>query len=415
MIDRTYHKDFALENIGSFGTHTKAAKEALISAGEESRLKISELDIKNADLSLSQDATGTLYKGALALTQSRIDSFVGCPLKYFCNYTLKLSPTGRAEFNAANIGTFIHEVLERFFDTLNCRGSEISSITDEEKDALITEAATGFASRYFEGIPKKSKRLKTTIDRLCRSARPVVDGLCDEFSGCRFAPRFFELAINKNTPGSPEPAIFKASDGTDVYIYGVIDRVDTFENDGDVYVRVVDYKTGSKEFSPSDLEGGENLQMFLYLKSIVETENEEFRTKLGLSDGRRAIPAGVIYVKTDIGDGKIKSPSESGKDAILGKQKRLGMILDDSVSISAMNKNYLPVKVDKKTGEPMIEGSRLVYTSNGWDIINEKISTAIKDIADRMLKGEIATPKDKSPDSSACRYCDFKAFCRNSG
>jgi ATP-dependent helicase/nuclease subunit B len=414
MIEKAYHKDYALENIGSFGEYLPAAKAALRLAGEEERLKISELDVKNNSLNLTKATAEKLYGGSLALTQSRIDSFVGCPLRYFCNYTLKLNPTGRAEFNAANIGTFIHEVLEKFFDTLKKKGTDIASITDEEKDSLIMAAAKGFAERYFEGIPKRSERLKTTIDRLCRSARPVVDGLCDEFANCKFAPKFFELAIDKNKPGNPEPAIFKASDGRDVYIYGVIDRVDTYENDGDVYVRVVDYKTGSKEFSPSDLERGENLQMFLYLKSIVDTDKPEFRKSLGLADGRKAIPSGVIYVKTDVGDGKITSPDGKGRENVLEKQKRLGMILDDPISIEAMNKNYLPIKVDKKSGELLTEGSKLVYSSEGWEAINEKIANAIKDIADRMISGEIAATKDCGKGAEACRYCDFKAFCRSS-
>jgi hypothetical protein len=79
-----------------------------------------------------------------------------------------------------------------------------------------------------------------------------------------------------------------------------------------------------------------------------------------------------------------------------------------------MNKNYLPIKVDKKSGELLTEGSKLVYSSEGWEAINEKIANAIKDIADRMISGEIAATKDCGKGAEACRYCDFKAFCRSS-
>ena len=192
----------------SFRSINAAIRMKLLRQTDNGKVYIAEGHISEFQSVLNEKSVKAtaekLYGGSLALTQSRIDSFVGCPLRYFCNYTLKLNPTGRAEFNAANIGTFIHEVLEKFFDTLKKKGTDIASITDEEKDSLIMAAAKGFAERYFEGIPKRSERLKTTIDRLCRSARPVVDGLCDEFANCKFAPKFFELAIDKNKPGNPD-------------------------------------------------------------------------------------------------------------------------------------------------------------------------------------------------------------------
>ena len=110
-----------------------------------------------------------------------------------------------------------------------------------------------------------------------------------------FEPSFFELKIENNNPLSPAPSLFKGEDAS-ALVYGTIDRVDTYKIGNDVYVRVVDYKTGNKSFNPKDLSRGENLQMFLYLKSVTETKNQAFLDRLGIGDGGSLIPAGVIYV-----------------------------------------------------------------------------------------------------------------------
>lgn len=59
--------------------------------------------------------------------------------------------------------------------------------------------------------------------------------------------------------------------GGDGLLTGKIDRVDTYEKDGTTYFRIVDYKTGRKDFSYTDLLYGKDLQMLLYLFALQET------------------------------------------------------------------------------------------------------------------------------------------------
>ena len=198
------------------------------------------------------------------------------------------------------------------------------------------------------------------------------------------------------------------------YVYGSIDRVDTYEKDGNVYVRVVDYKTGRKDFSPSDIDSGKNLQMFLYLKSVVDTKKPTFLKEIGVEDGGRLIPAGVIYVKTEIGDLKIDSPSEAeALEKVKAAQGRQGMILDDPDSISAMNAHYVPVKF-KKDGTPDARTKDRLYSYDEWESLCDKMSSVIGNVAKRMRSGDIqATPMVKPRGETPCEYCKFKPICRN--
>ena len=405
LTERIYYPDAALDEIGN-----EDIEDALISAGYERELTVSRGEITNKNLNIDKDALAVMYPGNLALTQMRIDTYVGCPFAYFLRYNLKLSENESAQFDARNIGTFIHAILENFFAELRNGGKVAKDINAEEKERLVNDAAKKYLSSISEDSLSASKRTKIMLDRLCRTAMPVVDGLCEELRDCDFVPQFFELKIGKDEHGMPSPAEFRSDDGASVSIYGSIDRVDTYKSGNDVYVRVIDYKTGSKTFSPSDVDEGKNLQMFLYLKAIVETNNKDFSKKLDVGDGGRIIPAGVIYVKTDMSDVTVPHPDKEAADEALKKnQERRGMLLNDDISISAMNKKYIPVKF-KKDGTPDARSEKFLYTYDGWQQLNEKISDKVRELASEMKRGNISLTSKKS--DTPCDYRKFKPVCR---
>lgn len=413
--ERTFSPEYALEHINDFSEAARDAKRALTEAGFGSHIAISEMPIKNTTLRLSADSLSLLYGDSIKSSQTRLETYAKCPMSYFCKYDLGLSAEERAEFDSRNIGTFIHAILESFFGELRLRGKSIAEITDAEKEALIRRVSTEYITACFEGIPETSARIKDTVNKLCRASKPIIDGLCDEFSDCKYEPVFFELDIEKNKNGNPEPIVFDAGDGKELYITGKIDRVDAYKSGDDVYIRVIDYKSGNKIFSPDDIKKGLNLQMFLYLKAVVESENSDFLTKAGVTGNGKLIPAGVIYVKTSMEDAKISTNDSSRALAEVKKnQARVGMLLDDDESISAMNAAYIPIKFNKD-GTPDSRSRAKLYTLSGWDTLNDTIRDAVCDIAKRMTAGDIsATPMLKtSGKSEVCKYCEYKAICRN--
>ena len=69
-------------------------------------------------------------------------------------------------------------------------------------------------------------------------------------------------------PGEEYPPILLEGDGVKLTLSGKIDRLDGFIQDGTLYVKVADYKTGKKTFHLSDLLYGINMQMFVYLLMV---------------------------------------------------------------------------------------------------------------------------------------------------
>ncbi len=413
--ERIYSAQQALtEPAAVRGDYAPAVREALISSGNAEAVRISEGDITNEGLRLSGELCRELYDRPLALTQSRIDSFIGCPLAYFCKFTVGLSEEKRAELDAPGIGSFIHAILENFFRALADAKRRSSELSEKEKRALTRQAAEKYISELGEAGDVGSAKTKVKLERLCRAALPVVDGLCEEFSESLFEPRFFELAIKRDDPASPEPIVFKPKDGQDIYVYGIIDRVDTYKRGDDVYLRVVDYKTGHKEFSPNDMAEGSNLQMFLYLKALLDTESESFKRSAGVTDGGRLIPAGVIYVKTAVGDVRVDTPSdEAAAEAVKAAQVREGMILDDPEIISAMNIKYTPVYSARFPDRITEQKKKYLFSEEGYGEIMKTVETSVTDAAERIRSGEAhAKPKVDSRGVVHCEFCEYKPICR---
>ncbi len=401
----------ALLALGEEGTESASLREALLRAGHASEVAAADAPLLNASLKLSEETAATLYAHDLALTQSRIENYLSCPLSHFCEYVLRLGRDRQAAFDAMNIGSFLHAILEKFFASVTAERIDIQTMRAEEKNTRIRQAAEEYLATLRGAGTDNPVREDLLIERLIRAANVIVEGLCDELSGCRFVPRFFELEIRDGTEGAPSPVRICAEDGTDISLYGTIDRVDTYSDGEDVYVRVIDYKTGSKKFSPKDLEEGKNLQMFLYLRAVVESRDPAFLDRIGVGKEGVLIPAGVLYIHAATSGGTLNSPHEDTHAALKAEQTRSGMLLENPLSLGAMNADYLPLKREK---DGSFKASDLLYTEEGWQVLSETVENGVRRIVARMKSGDIAAvPMKREGQSTVCETCRYKPVCRN--
>ena len=409
LSDRIYSPAQALSMLGEVSDDNAALRTALLDSGYEREITICDGDISNSTARLGQTVVSP--DRSLTLSQTRIDSYVSCPFGYFCRYLIGLREEERAEFDARNIGSFIHAILENFFRTLSEEGRKTGELTAEERISLTRCAAEIYISQLGEDVINISAMTRIKIDRLCRAAFPVVEGLCEEFALSAFEPRFFELSIG-GRDSMLDPVRLNAESGG-VTIYGIIDRVDAYKRGEDVYLRVVDYKTGHKEFSPEDMAEGANLQMFLYLKALVESENEKFRKSLGVGESGRLIPAGVIYVKTSVRDVRIDIPEDAiATEAVKSAQQREGMVLNDPEVISAMTLKYSPLYSRRSPDKIAKTKEKFLYTEEGWGEIMTTVENAVCTVADGIRSGVMdATPKEHKG-RIPCDFCEFKPICR---
>ena len=413
--DRLWSAESALEALGEVDEKIyPQIRKALLKSGHISKVLVSEGSITNENMALSEDLTSPLRDKPITLSQTRLDSFTSCPLGYFCKFTVNLSEEKRAEFDASGIGSFIHSILENFFKSLDREGKRAGDLTKEERVTLTRAAAEKYITELGNESAGGTVRTKIKLDRLCRAAMPVIDGVCEEFSESEFKPTFFELSIKRSTsPDTINPAKISSEDG-DIYIAGVVDRVDTYKSGDNAYIRVVDYKTGQKEFSPEDMAEGRNLQMFLYLKALLDTKNELIKERVGVTGDGKLLPAGAIYLKTSITDARVDTPSDKEALAqVMSAQKREGMVLDDPEVISAMGLKNTPLYSSRTPDKIPETKKKFLFTEDSIEDIFDTVEESVKNIAKKIRCGDAsATPKADKYGVAHCDYCEFKPICR---
>ncbi len=371
----------------------------------------------NSHSALSPTMAQTLFPGDLAMTQSRIQKFKECPFSYFCRHILKLDDGGRAEFDSGNIGTFLHAVFEGFFGAVKRRGYDPHDIPGEVQEDILTAVLSEVIRKTLPAGEENNPRTRALLSNLTQYATAVVASLCDEMRHTRFTPAFFELSIDTKNPDTPTPVAFDLPGGNHIYIFGSIDRVDTYVKDDRAYIRVVDYKTGTKDFSLADIENGVNLQLLLYLFSVLETDNADFRRALGISDAGEILPAAVLYLSSLTRGSESDHPIE-GEDAFreaVERPSRSGLVLHDTDIITALDDtpelSYLPLAY-KKDGTFKAASMKSLTDIEALGQLKTKIGEILCDLGGAMKRGDATAAPMTTGHIKPCERCSFRSVCR---
>ncbi len=343
--------------------------------------------------------TRRLFGDEMRLSSTRIEAYHNCAFRYFCEYGLRTKERRKAEMNALEYGTMIHYVFESFF---SCHDrASFGGMTETDVAKEVSDLLDDYFRSHFGGEKDKSQRFLYLFYRIKATAVKLVCRLLDEFSQSDFTPVDFELGIGDDIPAYT----LDLTDGLKLTVRGSVDRVDICETDGVKYVRVVDYKTGTKTFRLSDIYYGINLQMFLYLSAIERGAGERY--------GDDLTPAGVLYMPA-------VSPSVSadGTEDAAAVRKKIseqytmkGVILDDNRIITAMEHDgkgvYIPVKL---SGDKVTAGAGSLATLEELGAIFKRIDLLVCRMAESLYEGNVdAMPL--SGDYDACQYCRYHAVC----
>ena len=350
---------------------------------------------------LSPGSARALYGEELRLSPSRVEKFASCRFAYFLSYGLRAKPRRPAEFKAPETGTFIHYILQHVAQ--DTEGSGGLAGTAPERLAALTEE---YSRRYLEeelgGLEGKSARFAYLFARLAESVRRIVEDMAEELRRSEFRPLSFELDFSR--PGLSPSA--ELPGGGSVRLGGIADRVDGWVHGGRLYLRVVDYKTGRKSFSLSDVMYGLGMQMLLYLFALGRSGERLY--------GMETAPAGVLYVpardvllseESDLTDEEIDKKRRD-------KLRRSGLVLDDAEVLHAMETGDSPVRLPVKWKEGVPTGDCLA-SAERLGLLGRRVEQNLRALAAGMRAGSItADPCYKSAQDNACLWCEYAEACR---
>ena len=342
---------------------------------------------------VTADGIHSLYGSKLNLSASQVDRHAECRLSYFLKYGLRAKERKEYTVDPAEFGTYVHDVLEHTAkDVMSLGGFEAVSL--EQTIEIAQKYSDAYASDRFAQLD--SQRLDYLFRRNWRELEMVVQELWQELKDSQFRPEAFELAFGDD---GEMPAIHVENAAIRACLRGFVDRVDLWENGEQHYFRVVDYKTGKKDFDYCDVFNGVGLQMLLYLFALE-------KSGYGKAAGVQYFPARVPLVSAD---GRLTD--EEAQKMRQKEWKRKGLLLSDEEVLQAM--------------EPGEEMSRLCCTrkkdgSLSGDLadreqlmlLRQYVFGLLTDMVNEIASGNIApNPYTRGTSHNACTYCPYGSIC----
>lgn len=346
---------------------------------------------KMDDLSLAR----RMFGGERTISPSQVEQFYHCRFRYFCRYGLRLRSRSRAELDPLSRGSILHFLLEKALSR-----EDFFTMPEKELEKLVAELLGQYLEEALGG-QEQTRRFLYLYRRMEESALRVLLALRAEFAQTEFVIAGMEEPIVSGGRISPMKVEVP---GASITLVGKIDRIDLLTKEDGKYVRIVDYKTGRKEFSVSSVAEGLNLQMLLYLFSIWRG---------GKGDLAEAEPAGILYMPArplepkldrDAGENEQRAALESG--FVMN-----GLLLDDQTVLWAMEKDlkgrFLPVSV----GKNKLKGEKYLASLSDFENLEWYAIRLMEAMENSLLAGEIAPDPILEDGRLPCEYCEFRAVC----
>lgn len=392
----------ALASGGKLSASFQAAYEWFAASPEwAARLAGAKRNIEHRSKSVTlSDKTLAALGNSDITAVSRLERFSSCPFSYFMQYTLKARERKTAVLSTADAGTFLHNFIDEFSKRLSRGGLSWREADDRYIDKEIGEIMLLMDKRFNKHLLAQSKRLSRLFVRLCETVRFSLKIIREHICRGAFEPFGYEIKFEDG--GDFRPLEITLQNGSRMKLVGRIDRADILERNEGGFVRIIDYKSGSKKFDLSDVFYGINLQLAVYITALCE--------------GGRAKPAGILYFRLD--DPLLRAePGDSDEQIYKSKLKKLklsGLLVDSEDAIAEMDNSeeerfsFLPVRLTKS-------GS---YTGSVTDPVSfESLQNHVKKTVSRLTRAICDGKTDISPYQKAngdtpCTFCPYKSACR---
>lgn len=333
---------------------------------------------------MGERVTRALYGSVLENSVTRLEQFSACACSHFLQYGLKLQERSLGEFAPVDMGTMFHEVLERYANAMEQEGYHWFDVPKEVQERLIDQAVEEALGSGLDSMLLGDARSTYLLERMKRILRRTVETIAEQVKTSHFSPEGYEISFS--FVEDLESVNFTLSEQEKMRLRGRIDRVDTHKTEDTVYVKVVDYKSGNRDFQLLSLYHGLQLQLVVYLNSAVEIFKRKYPDK-------NVVPGGMYYYHLD--DPMIEG--ESGKSDAQIREEILEELKLKGVASEAEDPS-----VSKKTKRAGKEE---------FQILSGYVNHKIREIGQKIFDGEIAAKPYQLGEDTGCDYCPYHGIC----
>ena len=333
---------------------------------------------------------------------SRLEQYRRCPFSFHLKYGLKLNEPEEFNIRSADTGSFMHDIIDTFFEYIEDKNIDISTLEEDELKQIIYDIIDERLKMSKNYIFTSTPKYIVLTERLSKVVYESMTYIVDSLKNSKF--KVYGTEIEFSDTAEHKPIKIDLSDGRKVELTGKIDRADIANIDGKDYVRIIDYKSSVKDIDLNQVVAGLQIQLISYLDELVEESNLN--------------PAGILYFNLiDKIVNKSKNlTDEEIKSEIRKAYKMKGLIVADIDIARAMDtklekgfSDTIPVYVDK---EESINNSRSSTISREkFESLQKYAKKIIKEISSEILDGNIDIKPYYLNKKTGCDYCEYKSIC----
>lgn len=364
------------------------------------------------DTPISAAVTKALYGSVLENSVTRLETFAACAFSHFLIYGLHLKERSESGFYAVDFGTVFHDVLERFAEGMKKKDYNWFTVTEDESDALLKEALDESLGANHNLALYENARSSYAKERMYRILKRTVSALFYQVRKGRFTPDSFEVSFSCTE--NLKSVNFNLSKEEKMRLKGRIDRIDTYSNQDKLYVKIIDYKSGTTSFQLLNVYYGLRLQLVVYMNAALEMMQRRY-------PDYEAVPAGIFYYH--VSDPMVEADEEPEEEElqrkIFKKLKLDGIVNEDREVIRTLDtsmegeagaaSDIIPVGYNK---DGSLKKVSKTLTTNDFAALSSYVNETILHLGQRMMKGDIGISPYELAGHTGCDYCEFRGICR---
>ncbi|MBQ7920566.1 MAG: helicase-exonuclease AddAB subunit AddB [Lachnospiraceae bacterium] len=356
---------------------------------------------------LSKAVSRALYGMHLENSVTRLESYAACAYRHFLQYGLSLQEREEFGFEAVDMGNIFHGVLDDFSKQLDESEYTWFDFPEEFGMGAVEKAMDNMAAQYGSSVLYSSARNEYAIGRMKRILSRSVRVLQNQLKKGDFVPEGHEVSFKYAQ--DLDSVSIALSEQEKMHLMGRIDRIDVAEDAENVYVKVVDYKSGDKHFDLAAVYHGLQLQLVVYMNAALELEAKRHPNK-------NIVPAAILYyhVSDPLVEADAGESAEDWNQKILMELRTKGVVNSREDIIDRLDR-FMGSKSDSIPVEKKKDGSlgarSSVMSSEELGIVSGYVSRKVRSIGREILDGHKECNPYEQGDRGACTFCSFKKVC----
>jgi len=349
---------------------------------------------------IGREAAKELYGSILYGSVTRMEGYAACAYAHFLSHGLELKKRREYELDLSDMGNLFHRSIDLFFGAVRAQGMDFRTIGEKERRALVKAVVSQVSQEYRNTIMKSSARNSYLEKKVEKITDRTIRALIYQIQKGDFEPEEFEVDVTTKIP---------LRGGESLNLRGRIDRMDVFEDEDRVYVKIMDYKSGSTSFDLALLYHGLQLQLVVYMDAALKLEERR-------KPGKEAVPAGIFYYHIDdpVVERSSGAAAEEIEADILKKLRMNGLVNSSLDVISHLDREIIKesdvIPVAMKDG--LIQESRSsVAGGDRFKHLSGFVNKSLKAMGEEILDGNTAVNPYKQGQRTACDYCPYHSIC----